>query len=108
MSDEVALSEQQKQARISQLQQQVMILEENKREITVSVEETKRALAELAKGGKTQVVYKRVGRIMFKSDSKKLEEELNENKRTWESYLAKLELESKKLVKKYQEITGSK
>ena len=28
MSDEVALSEQQKQARISQLQQQVLILEE--------------------------------------------------------------------------------
>jgi chaperonin cofactor prefoldin len=107
MSDEVALSEQQKQARIGQLQQQVLILEENKREITISLEETKRALDELAKGTKTQVVYKRVGRIMFQSNPKKLEEELNENKRTWESYLAKLELESKKLVKKYQELTGT-
>ncbi len=108
MSEEMPLSEQQKQARISQLQQQVLILEENKKEVTISLEETKRALAELGKGAKNQVVYKRIGRLMFKSNPKQLEEELNENVRTWESYLAKLELEAKKLVKKYQELTSGK
>ena len=108
MSEEMSLSEQQKQTRIKQLQQQLLLLEENKKEISLSLEETKLSLAELEKGKAKQVIYKRIGRLMFLVDAKSTKEEMEENKKTWESYLAKLELQSKKIIKKYQELVAPK
>ena len=108
MSEEMPLSEQQKQTRIKQLQQQLLLLEENKKEISLSLEETKLSLAELEKGKEKQVVYKRIGRLMFLVDAKTTKGEMEKNKKTWESYLAKLELQSKKIIKNYQEIIAPK
>ncbi|MHA1916908.1 MAG: prefoldin subunit [Candidatus Ranarchaeia archaeon] len=108
MSEEMSLSEQQKQTRVKQLQQQLLLLEENKKEISLNLEETKLSLVELEKGKEKQVVYKRIGRLMFLVDAKITKEEMEKNKKTWESYLAKLELQSKKIIKKYQEIIAPK
>ncbi|MHA1713507.1 MAG: prefoldin subunit [Candidatus Ranarchaeia archaeon] len=104
MSNELSQSERQRQARLQQLQQNILTLQQQKNVAQEGIEEVKSALEELSTGKHGGVVYKQVGQLLIKADPDVVIKELEEKQRNLQSYLKRVELQYDKQLKKIKEV----
>ena len=105
MANELPPNQQQQQARLQQLQQNIVTLQQQKNVAQEGLEEVKNALKEL-EGNPEGTVYKQVGQILIKTDPKTLSEELNEKERNLQSYLKRIDMQYEKQMKKFKELSS--
>lgn len=103
--DELSPKVQNQIAQFQQLQQQLQALLNQKYQMDVQVKEMQRTVEELNKASDDVVVYKSVGSLLIKAESKAdLLKEVEEDKETMEVRLKTMDRQEKALRDRYQQL----
>jgi prefoldin beta subunit len=91
-------------AQFQQVQQQAQVLMTQRQQLEILFRETERALEEIQKLADDAVVYKTVGTILVKSEKKKLEQDLTEQKETLDLRIKTLVRQEERTLQRMKEM----
>jgi prefoldin beta subunit len=91
-------------AQFQQVQQQAQVLMTQRQQLELLLRETERALEEVQKLGEDAVVYRTVGAILVKSEKKKLEQDLTEQKETLNLRIKTLTRQEERTLQRMKEM----
>jgi prefoldin beta subunit len=91
-------------AQFQQVQQQAQVLMSQRQQLEILLRETEKALEELQKLPEDAVVYKSIGTILAKSEKKKLEQELAEQKETLDLRMKTIARQEERTLQRFKEM----
>lgn len=86
------------------LQQNLLILQENKTRAQIELEQIKQALTALEELQENELVFKRIGVLLIQSNKDKIKNELTERKTLLEQYVARIDAQLKNIEKKMKKL----